>query len=989
MMKTVLSITLSLIILSACTEGLDNGTSTENPSNQSLTKGPICLTLEKVTATTVSFTAKLDIDMMADFQEVGLLYSQDENLDIENPVVKKVKINKECYDAIFTGLPYKTDYYYTIYTLRNNIYSYGDTQAFKTKDVSINVEDISATAISATMTGTVERDELDESIGLGIEYSTNKDFASTKRKMVANPDETGKYSIVLSDLSIGTEYYYRKFVCQNYSYEYRDTSSFTTSIVEMNISVSDVTQTKVTFTGSVNMPEDDDIEVGIVYSFTDSTPDINNFSFTLNEYINKDGNISCLMSGFVPSTHYYYRYYIKQSSGYVYGDVQEFTTEDVDVSINIDNITQTTAILSGHYSIETAEFGDIRCEIGVICKRNGKPTENDYDKYIHIGSLTEKGSNTLQDFQIKISELSIGSTYQYRYCIYWPCGIHIYDGFYYSHKPILGEIHEFTTQDVPITINVDNITQTTATFTGNISLTEEDTLEVGLLCSSSTSDPKVPTNGDKIILTDLLDENGNYSYKAEGLLYGTTHYYRYYVKQGDKYTYDKVMNFKTEKVPITIDVESIDRNVVTFKGNVLFSEQSAIELGIQYYPQSTTSQSLGTQTIAVTEIFENGDFVIKVSGLLSSTEYYWQYYLLQDGVKTMGLSQTFTIADLYKIPSDLNISSATDLSCSTSANSYIISRAGLYKFKTVKGNGSESVGSVASAEILWETFGTSTVTERCDLISEYCYKDSYIVFKTGETFKEGNAVIAVKDALGNILWSWHIWFTDHPREQVYFNNAGVMMDRNLGAISATPGDVGALGLLYQWGRKDPFLGSLSIDEDIEAKSTIIWPPYVVSDPITGTVEYTITHPTTFIYSPSSARQGDWHYSYRDNTLWTTSESTKSIYDPCPVGWRVPTSVWTESLDSYTDFSFKYYSSLGGIEFAGKFGSDITIWYPAAGGRYYSDGDFGNVGQKGHYWSTSCHDYCVRNLNFDYIGSVSPWYSRSCRANGLSVRCMKE
>ena len=36
-----------------------------------------------------------------------------------------------------------------------------------------------------------------------------------------------------------------------------------------------------------------------------------------------------------------------------------------------------------------------------------------------------------------------------------------------------------------------------------------------------------------------------------------------------------------------------------------------------------------------------------------------------------------------------------------------------------------------------------------------------------------------------------------------------MMDRNLGATSATPGNVGSLGLLYQWGRKDPFLGSSS------------------------------------------------------------------------------------------------------------------------------------------------------------------------------------
>ena len=117
-----------------------------------------------------------------------------------------------------------------------------------------------------------------------------------------------------------------------------------------------------------------------------------------------------------------------------------------------------------------------------------------------------------------------------------------------------------------------------------------------------------------------------------------------------------------------------------------------------------------------------------------------------------------------------------------------------------------------------------------DLIKFVSYKDGYIAFQTADTFKEGNAVIAAKNSSSTILWSWHIWFTDHPKGQTYYSNAGTMMDRNLGATSATPGDVGAHGLLYQWGRKDPFLGSSSISDEVEAKS---------------------------------------------------------IYDPCPAGWRVP------------------------------------------------------------------------------------------------------
>lgn len=155
---------------------------------------------------------------------------------------------------------------------------------------------------------------------------------------------------------------------------------------------------------------------------------------------------------------------------------------------------------------------------------------------------------------------------------------------------------------------------------------------------------------------------------------------------------------------------------------------------------------------------------------------------------------------------------------SGTANSYIVCESGRYSFAATKGNSSDPVGSAASAEVLWESFGTDAAPKAGDLVSDVQIDGDRIAF-TASALK-GNAVIAAKDASGIILWSWHIWLTEQPEDQVYNNNAGTMMDRNLGATSATPGDVGALGLFYQWGRKDPFLGSSSISECIPAKSTI-------------------------------------------------------------------------------------------------------------------------------------------------------------------------
>ena len=330
-----------------------------------------------------------------------------------------------------------------------------------------------------------------------------------------------------------------------------------------------------------------------------------------------------------------------------------------------------------------------------------------------------------------------------------------------------------------------------------------------------------------------------------------------------------------------------------------------------------------------------------------------------------------------------------NLSENGTANSYIISAAGSYKFSTVKGNSSESVGAVSSAEVLWETFGTDVTPNVGDLVKNISYKNGEVTFQTDDTFKEGNAVIAAKDAEGNILWSWHIWLTDQPEEQVYYNNAGTMMDRNLGATSATPGDVGALGLLYQWGRKDPFLGSSSIYRNTIAKSTITWPSAVQSNSLTGTVDYAILNPTTFVKALLSSPEYDWHYASRDNTLWTTSDKTKSIYDPCPAGWRVPDDIWSKALGSSSSFEDALYDYTNvGRNFSGKFGSASTIWYPASGSRFFTYGDLLEVSDYGHYWSAYPGSYRAYGLDFDHHERVNPSYG-NYRANGYSVRCLRE
>lgn len=292
-------------------------------------------------------------------------------------------------------------------------------------------------------------------------------------------------------------------------------------------------------------------------------------------------------------------------------------------------------------------------------------------------------------------------------------------------------------------------------------------------------------------------------------------------------------------------------------------------------------------------------------------------------------------------------------------------------------------------KVLWETFGTATAPQIGDLIkTDVSYSDGYITFSTNDTYHKGNAVIAAYSDAGctdgNVLWSWHIWLTDQPAEHNY-DDQGILMDRNLGATSGTPGDVEFLGLFYQWGRKDPFLGSSNINNKIYptplAQSTIDWPSSVETNDTKGTVDYVTRHPTIFLTSSQSP--WDWSIPQNDN-LWS---SGKTQFDPCPPGWQVPNqAVWAQYLDGDR-------GNRGYPEFFNKSKTFLVSvgYYPAAGGK--KGDNVYSVGDNGYYWTFNITGTYSNNICLD-SNSVNPgelpyyYIAGQFRSNGYSVRCQK-
>lgn len=333
------------------------------------------------------------------------------------------------------------------------------------------------------------------------------------------------------------------------------------------------------------------------------------------------------------------------------------------------------------------------------------------------------------------------------------------------------------------------------------------------------------------------------------------------------------------------------------------------------------------------------------------------------------------------------------------ANSYIVKTGQTFSFLAdIKGNGYiPSISSITSnalngtkVKVLWSTYNTTTAPASNDaLISSLTLMNGIITLTAGS--QSGNAVIALCDNNDKILWSWHIWICDDIQNQTY--NGQTWMDRNLGALSATAGNPLSLGLLYQFGRKDPFYGSAAINTLTAIKTTGTWPTATSEIPVSPE-EFSINNPMQLIKAKNAP--SDWYTSVesgQNNTLWNTNNK-KTMYDPCPKGYKVPGRyAWLKGQTSsgeafFTEDNFAYdeethcriYNEGG-----------LTVVYPIAG-CISREGALKNTGTTGYYRSSDptllsgkTHLSDIFEINATEIDSKGGNY----RASSYSIRCVKE
>lgn len=386
--------------------------------------------------------------------------------------------------------------------------------------------------------------------------------------------------------------------------------------------------------------------------------------------------------------------------------------------------------------------------------------------------------------------------------------------------------------------------------------------------------------------------------------------------------------------------------------------------------------------------------------------------------------------------------------------------------------------------------------------------------------QEGNALIAAYNASNEIIWSWHIWVTKNDpgnigNAVVYttydWDNNGINSDVRVPRYGIMPCNLGALseeypttlaaanrchGMLYQWGRKDPFpaiqkmdehYGALIYDYTSEmigkyygndnttevgmtadddndqlfhsvAGLTIQNSPTIYNNP----VGYTINHPTVFmcgtercnpkdIYKDHDAQyvshikdylwQGDWNPQHDDKLwgaeepkddgsmkklqvafarIWNTTDPKdkyeafglsifdnygpeKTIFDPCPAGWRVSSGdLWLGFTQSGNNpkvmddvnYDPSHSASWGMSMYMRAFRQGPTSYFPCQGLRF-GDGTVGRANRCGNYHNATPdlnnHVNIVHIHNdIGFFHNIEyEYYQMFVKSSGCPVRCVRE
>ena len=362
-----------------------------------------------------------------------------------------------------------------------------------------------------------------------------------------------------------------------------------------------------------------------------------------------------------------------------------------------------------------------------------------------------------------------------------------------------------------------------------------------------------------------------------------------------------------------------------------------------------------------------GEYSLQMSGLVPETSYYVRAYVeTAEGEVIYGNAVPFTTANVE---------------LEEESNSYLVMPASVIAIPVSRANKSIAGAQIGdsdelTAELLWmDNIG---VVENVSVYGQG--SEGAVIVYAGTT--DGNALVAVK-VNGEIKWSWHVWVSQNANSigTVEMPSGAKLMDRNLGATTKTISEIGAVGLQYQWGRKDPFTASA----DFGVPTEVVKYDLAGGNPEVKLIEgpqtfaYTVQNPDTYI----TTNYCDW-CDQNLTTWWADETGNKTVYDPCPEGWRMP------SIDAYAGLADEHFdlTTEGGHTLIYN---DQSNYFPYTGYREVT-GAMDATANYGTFWVNAVIDGAsgeASALSPSYGTGGTAAVNGAPRGRALSIRCLQE
>lgn len=357
----------------------------------------------------------------------------------------------------------------------------------------------------------------------------------------------------------------------------------------------------------------------------------------------------------------------------------------------------------------------------------------------------------------------------------------------------------------------------------------------------------------------------------------------------------------------------------------------------------------------------------------------------------------------------------------STANCYVVSKPGKYKFPLVYGNaikngqvntaaftnngGSNSLDFVGINNVLIsDNIYLPILDERytpkvlkCD--TEGVFDNlgieteddmQYLCFEVlGIPMTGANGVLGASRAdwanIGGVIqsdavhWSWHIWCWPHDLSPVEITNQGGFKYNIMPVNLASKYDEDMVHIknwYYQWGKKDPILGPSSYN------SSDLMTNYGGVDEINYPSNNWDSLGSAVLFPWVNMWYSRWYGNKSAYNLWdaacmstgaSDSETIKTVYDPCPVGWKIPNGNLFNgrSIISATD---------GVIKISRYSGDAVGVDIPMSGYRSNNSGSITQAGSGGYIWTSSPNTGAYANafrIRSSGIDSYSATLSVAC------------